>query len=371
MIKINTKDFKAVLEKLKSVVSSNSTLSILENFLFIGKGGKFYYGATDLEMQFKTSTPMGKGEDYEFECLLPIIPVHALINKIKDEFISMEITEKKIILKHSRGQYSIALIHPEEYPKLSFDKPDGESLGIINSAILGTALEKVLFGASTDDTRMALNGIHFVTSKKNLKLESTNGHLICKYTQSGEGFIDETKHIVPKKVLSFIQAWDGSFDLEVIKVGNKLAFYCDTFMVDSALIDGQYPDIAGAVPQKLDKQATIDKKTLLLALQRLSIIAECFTQSCIFSFSKGVLNLKGASVGYTGVEEIECKYIGDDLKISFNYNYFITILNHLDSETITIELLNNKTVIVMYDAAVKQVKYFYVLAPLRMDETDE
>ena len=85
----------------------------------------------------------------------------------------------------------------------------------------------------------------------------------------------------------------------------------------------------------------INRSNLLLAVDRVSTIANEKAPSIKFKLLKNLVNLSSInSENSTATEDIEVQYEGSEIEIGFNSRYIMDILDNLESEEIKISFVD-------------------------------
>ena len=128
------------------------------------------------------------------------------------------------------------------------------------------------------------------------------------------------------------------FNDEVVQVSmtnNKIMLKSDNITLVGSLLQGSYPKYKALIPHP-EYHATINKSLVINAIELLKLIDE---KSCTFNFNEDTLVI---SVGDSNTE-IDIKYSGVEMSITFNSNYMINCLKNIDSEVIDFGFTDNRT----------------------------
>lgn len=341
-----TIDSKILVEKtqlLNGVLPNNTSLPILENFLFTCNGNKLTLKASDLDNTMVTCVDVE-----EENCFCIAIPGKLLIDLLKtfpNQPLKFEILENNTVeITSNSGKYSIAYFNGDEFPELQEPK-DSSSISL-DSNVLLNAINKVLFAIGNDDLRTFLNGICFDFNTDRCVFVATDAFKLSKYTRYDVKATYNTKFIVPKKPLNILKNTLANVDSEVQIIHNvsNAKFIFDDFQLYCRLIDGTYPNYEGVIPKENDKNVVINRNTLLSSLKRISIFSNKTTNQVKLSFSNNSLQISTEDKDYAnkGDENINCVFSDDDITIGFNSKFMIEMLSILNSEEVLIEMSTPK-----------------------------
>ena len=131
------------------------------------------------------------------------------------------------------------------------------------------------------------------------------------------------------------------------------------------LIDGKFPDYRRVMPSSTNKLARISQEQLANVLRRVAILSNEKSRGVIFDFSGGNNLMVRASNAEQdeASEQLEVKYQGEPLEISFNVAYLLDVLNVLQGEIDFHMSQANASVLVQQ---VNDSKHEFVVMPMRI-----
>ena len=165
------------------------------------------------------------------------------------------------------------------------------------------------------------------------KIATCNGNMLAVYTLS-EQLPFDTVVLTNKLCQEILKCFDDEV-VQVSMTNNKVMFKSDKITLIGRLLDGKYPQYRAIIP-KHEQHATINKSLVINAIELLKLIDE---KSCTFNFNEDRLVI---SVGDSNTE-IDIKYSGVEMSITFNSNYMINCLKNIDSEVIDFGFTDNRT----------------------------
>jgi DNA polymerase-3 subunit beta len=147
------------LQKISGVISSNTVLPILEDFLFDIKEGKLLATATDLDTTMSVEMEVDAKENFKIA-----IPAKILLDSLKalpEQPITIAIDEQTnaIEMTTDNGKYKLSGENSADFPK----EPVADDTDEINisSNVLSNGIQKTLFAVSSDELRIAMTGVFF------------------------------------------------------------------------------------------------------------------------------------------------------------------------------------------------------------------
>jgi DNA polymerase-3 subunit beta len=329
------------LQSMSGVLSTNSTLPILDNYLFELIDGNLSVTASDIETTMSINIPLVKAEDEGSIA----IPAKILLDTLKtfgdipiSFFINLE--TKLIELSTDDGKFKLSGFDSAEFP----NAPSIESASSIEipAEVLEQAIGKTIFATGSDELRPVMMGVSFELTGEGLILVGTDAHKLVKYTRTDVTSKSEDSFIVPKKSLIMLKnSLSKSDDKVKVEYDAKNAIFTfENFKLICRLVDGKYPNYEAVIPKNNPNILTVDRVQLLNKIRRVSFFANQSTNQIRLKISGKELILSAEDMDYTNeaYERLSCSYEGEDIEIGFNAKFLIEMLNNLSNEQITIEL---------------------------------
>ena len=328
------------LQKVSGVLGTNNTLPILEDFLFELNEDKLRITASDLETTISVmlTTDMSEGPG------IIAIPAKMLLDIMKtlpELPVTISVDDTSIEIFAGEGKYKL-IGHPsDEFPKVP--EMDNTISLELNSALLVNAFNKTLFATGNDELRPVMSGVLFEISEEGLTFVATDAHKLVRYRRSDFKSDTPTSIILPKKPLNHLknvmsEDEEVMVNLEISDTNIKLEF--DNIVLICRLIDGKYPNYEAVIPTQNPYSLSIDRKSLLNAIRRVSIFGNKSTHQVRFKISGKELLLTAEDLDFSSEakERLTCSYEGDDIEIGFNSRFIQEMLNTLEPERIILEL---------------------------------
>jgi DNA polymerase-3 subunit beta len=327
------------LQHISGVISANTVLPILEDFLFEIEKNKLTVVATDLETVMKIHIDI-EARDSGKIC----IPAKILIDSLKnlpdqphtftiDKSFSVEITS-------DNGKYKVMGENPDNFPKEP--AASDTNLFTMTSSALVTAINKTLFAVSNDDLRPAMTGVLFELDKKGITFVATDAHRLVKYRRIDVSCPEKSAFIVPKKPLNLLKSAlpDNEDELKISYNNNHLFVDHGSTEMVCRLIDARFPDYKVVIPAENPYKMTVSRTDFQNALRRVSVFSNKSTNQVALSISGAELQLAAQDVDFSfeGNERMNCRYEGEDIQIAFNAKFLIELLSATSSSEVVLEL---------------------------------
>ncbi len=329
------------LQSIGGVLSTNSTLPILDNFLFQLEGETLTITASDVETTMSVVVPLVKAED-EGSIAIPakiLIDTLKTFGNIPISFtINME--NQLIELATDDGKFKLSGYDGNEFP----DSPEMEDSSEISigAEILEQAISKTIFATGNDELRPVMMGVNFEFTPDGLIMVGTDAHKLVKYTQKAIKSDSEDSFVVPKKPLQQLKNILSKSTENVLVKYNKVNahFEFDNYKLICRLVDNKYPNYEAVIPKDNPNTLIVDRVQFLNKIRRVSFFANQSTNQIKLSITGQELSLSAEDLDFTNEahERLNCSYEGSNLDIGFNSKFLIEMLNNIDTEQVTMEL---------------------------------
>lgn len=331
------------LTAISRVISSKSTLPILDNFLFNLEENKLTITASDLESTLITWVELENTEGIGEIA----IPAKLLIDTLK-EFPEQPLTFQvntetfAIDIFSVNGKFSIVGQNGEEYPELPEIHTESAISVDMSHDVLLTGINKTLFATADDELRPVMNGILVEISPEDATFVASDAHKLVRYKRTDIKSEVESSFILPKKPAALLKNLLPKEDFDVkLEFDDKNAFFHLTnFKVICRLVEGKYPSYNSVIPTNNPNKMQIDRLELYNTLRRVSVFSNQASNLVRLKISGNQLVVSAQDVDFSisAVERLNCSYEGDELEIGFKSSFLLEILANLSSTDVRVEL---------------------------------
>ncbi len=364
-IKINRDTLLKPLSSVSSIVERRHTLPILSNLLLEAKQDKIVLTATDLEMQISLSVASDVGGE-----LSTTISAKKLVDICRslpeNSEINMATTDSRVQVKAGKSRFNLQTLPASDYPVMT--KAAGSVTTVtIAQGVLKRLFKQVEFAMAQQDIRYYLNGLLFEISANRLNVVGTDGHRLSFTSTELSQNYEKQEIILPRKtVTELIKLLDESDEEVTVEVGvGQVNFTFGDIRLISKVIDGKFPDYYRVIPVGHKNAFTVDRMTVLLAMQRASILSNEKYRGIRMVLDNNSLRLVSTnSEQEEAEEELEVSYTGDALDIGFNVTYLIDVLNNIANDSVVFSFADaNSSCLVTIP---NDSYYKYVVMPMRI-----
>jgi DNA polymerase-3 subunit beta len=329
------------LQQISGVISANTVLSVLEDFLFELKGNTLTLTATDLETMMRVQLDVTEAQGDGRIC----IPSKILLDYLKnlpEQPITFNINEQDLSIEMSSsvGKYKIGGEKADDFPKEP--APVDTTNFNMSSIALIESINKTLFAVSTDTLRPAMTGVFFELDTDNITLVSTDAHRLVQFRRSDISCPTKEGFVVPKKPLQQLRSTlpADETQLQLSYNSSHLFVSTDRLSMSCRLIDARFPDYKAVIPSDNPYKLIISRTDFVSALRRVSIFANKTTNQVVLDINGNALQLSAQDIdfSYEGKETLSCQYTGEDMKIAFNARLMVEMINNMDGAEIQLDL---------------------------------
>jgi len=277
--------------------------------------------------------------------LLPIEKLKKITSNSKGKIIAFELAENGKVVKVDTGrtEFSIPMNIPvEEFPSI---ERNYEALLEIDSDVFLDITKRLQAFASTDEARAILNCINVEIRKDALYFVATNGHYLGIFQiEWAKPPKEELQFNIHRKVIPLLKSF---VDNEVVEIGiikggeTKVVVKSGNSYLSWKIEEGEYPDWRSVIPENNPNRITFCKKTLLEAINEVSVIFEKEDVPVAkFEILEEELSISAEVLTDNGEEKASSKLKvssnvhREPLIVGFQVDYLSTILKTFSKDTI-------------------------------------
>jgi len=331
------------LTAISRVISSKSTLPILDNFLFNLEENKLTITASDLESTLITWIELDNTEGIG-EIAIPAKLSIDTLKEFPEQPLTFQINTETFAIEifSENGKFSIMGQNGEEYPELPEVHASTATSVTMGHDILLSGINKTLFATADDELRPVMNGILIEISPDDATFVASDAHKLVRYKRSDVKAEIDSSFILPKKPAALLKNLLPKEDFDVkLEFDEKNAFFSLTnFKVICRLVEGKYPSYNSVIPTTNPNKMQIDRLELYNTLRRVSVFSNAASNLVRLKISGNQLVVSAQDIDFSisAVERLNCVYEGDELEIGFKSSFLLEILSNLSSSEIKVEL---------------------------------
>src|SRR5690348_9060626 len=327
------------VQQINGVISANTVLPILEDFLFEIENNKLTIVGTDLETVMKIQMEVEAKESGRV--CIPAKILHDSLKNIPEQPLTFNIDKNNgIEITSDNGKYKVMGENADNFPKEPLPET-AESLSMPSSALV-TAINKCIFSTSTDELRPAMTGIFFELNSGGITTVATDAHRLVRFSRTDVSSPEKVSFVVPKKPLNLLKNVLPNTDEQLTISYNENHLFVKQGEIELVcrLIDARFPDYKVVIPSDNPYKLTVNKNDFQNALRRINVFSNKSTNQVALSITGSELQLSAQDVDFSfeGNERMACQYSGEDMQIAFRALFIIKIMGDAETFEIIIEL---------------------------------
>ncbi len=357
------------IKKIAKVVPSRTTMPILESILFTLQGNELQLRASDLNVSMKLTMEVDGMNDGVIA--IPATILQQIVNQMDVDRVEIKTEEDgRIKIISDKGHYDINGRSSEEFPSLPVVTESSEIE--INKEILNRMIRKSIVAVGKDELKPALLGVLCEIRKNAIKFVATDVHKFVSIKNSNfssEEYEDDI--IIPERFLSLLLGYldgDGSLKIEIGE--NHIKVEIDNYLIYSRLINETFPDYKEVIPYDNTKETSIDTVEMASTLKRVSIFSNQKTKQISLKLDgdNAVISTLSYEDYSSAEEKIHADYSGDPLEIGFNAEFFIQLLDNIDTVNAVLKMEDPLSPnLILPEEQMEDEELLMIIMPIRLE----
>ena len=353
---------RAVANKVAVAVLANLKIELNENGLFIT--------GSNYDLTIKTQVPYRFNgveiiRNYkEGATLINAKLITEIARKMESEEITLDVIDSTIAtISDNRSEYKLNCVRPEEYPDLDLE-PNGTKL-TLSKTDFDSLVSQTAFAASLKEQRPILTAMNLEAGNGLLTATATDSARMARKDISIPEDIHFVANVPAKMMVEVDHLLEGLDSIDVAFSDKKALFSLGRTVVASRLIAGDYPNTKNIVPRTTNYQLEVNANDLIKAIDRANILSMDRENVVDLSMSEnGVeISAKSQQIG-SAIERIDVfKFVGQDLRVSFNSEVVVAAIKALNSEDVTFAFVGEMKPFIVKNASDDSV--IQIVTPVR------
>ncbi|MEE1007715.1 MAG: DNA polymerase III subunit beta [Agathobacter sp.] len=360
---------KTNLQKGVNIVSkavpTRTTMAILECILIDASTNEIKLTANDMELGIETKI---EGEIIERGIIALDAKIFSeIVRKLPDSEVVIETDASfKTSISCEKAQFNIVGKSGEDFSYIPYIEKN-EPI-ILTQFTLKEVIRQTIFSISDNDSNKLMTGELFEINENQLRVVSLDGHRISIRFINMKNHYDHKKVVVPGKTLqeiSKIIPGNVEENVEIYISDNHIMFQFESTTVVSRLIEGEFFKIDQMLSSDYETKVTVNKRELLDCIDRSTLLVkEGEKKPIIMGVNNNNMELKINSFIGSMHEEIDVVKEGKDILIGFNPKFFIDALRVIDSDEVSLYMVNPKAPCFIKD---DEGKFIYLILPVNFN----
>jgi DNA polymerase-3 subunit beta len=371
---VEKEDLLRCLYLVQGVVEKRSSLPILAHVLIESAEEIMSLGATDLEVgirqQCKSTVKKNGAVTTDARKL------YEIIRELPPERVSLRASGNGWLdVSCGKSRFRLASLDPKEFPAVvPAEQPAGTpppATASLAAKTLREMVEKTLFAASPDETRLQLSGVYLEAQKEGkLRMVASDGHRLALIER--EAIIADPstwpRTILPRKGLIEVRKLLEKSEEEITLSlqGSTVILKKESTELSMRLVEGEFPDYKQVIPTEKKHTITFSREDFLSALRRLLVLTTERSRGIKLQTEKDrmEISVNTPDVG-EGVEEIGVSHEEGNITIGFNGRYLTEALAVMEEgQNVTLYLKDEVSPGLL--RAVGDEDFSYVIMPMRI-----
>jgi DNA polymerase III subunit beta len=311
-----------------SVVPTRTTKDIIRNIRMTAESDSLLLEATDLEVgiRFRIDKVVVEREG---ATLINCQRAIAILRESIEESVTVDSSEKEVLIRTSRSKYQLRYINPAEFPRVPpFNE---EKCHEASTAAVRELLRRTMFATDQESTRYALGGVLLEMDGNRIEGVGTDGRRLATMQIAGtskDGHQTTANNcIVPTRSAALIERALGNLPPDgTIRLAARASDFVvatTNATITTRLVEGRYPQWRQVIPQRSGGiKLNLIVGPLFAALRQAAIVSDSENHGIDMSFREGVLNLEANAkeVGEAHVD-LPVVYDGEPFTLTVDHRY--------------------------------------------------
>ncbi len=324
-------------------------------------GDQLQLTGSDLDLTITVTVTVAG--DRDGVAVIPSRLASDIVRALEPGAVSLEAEADELSITSGRSQFSIRLIAGDEFPQIGVVDTEPVSL---RSDELSEALKQVVLAASSDDSRPILTGVQLAAENGGLRLVATDSYRLAMRDLPGASVLaDGQSVLIPSRALQELNRVLGQGDQVQLRLGEREAsFEVGAVTLVTRLIEGEFPNYRGLIPESHPNTLTINRDDLLDALRRVKLLAREATPVRLEMSAEGLELVAITQDVGTAREAVAGEFDGSPVTVAFNPQYLLDGVEVAASESVTLSTIDELKPALIRIAEMDD--FLYLLMPVRV-----
>lgn len=293
-----------------------------------------------------------------------------IVKELPPSTIRLRLKGSSLEVTCGQGKFRLVTRSAEDFPALP-EVPDTKKAEVPPGE-LDRLIRRTGYAVATDESRLELTGVLVEIRGPELRFVGTDGHRLARasYATQSQG---EWKILVPPRTLATVQKLlsDCEDNVRIAADSRHVRFDVGPNQLIGRLLGGEYPNYERVIPGGNDLKAVVRCDALLSGVRRVGIFSDSFTKRVTLGLETGKLRIsvQTQDIG-EAEEEIEARYEGESIRISYNAAYMIEMLRTMESEEVEMAFKGSNLAGVFQPAGPGGGDLLCLVMPLRLPDED-
>jgi DNA polymerase-3 subunit beta len=344
------------LELASRISAKHPTLPVLQCVRLEATKEMITLQATNLELSLEVSLPGTVAESG-----VVAVPAQTFLQSIQfvsQQTLTLRTEDEVLLLEEANTNTSIKTFLVEDFPAVK--QLQGEELQL-QGDLFSFGIKSVAFAASQTSIKPELGSV-FVQQKReqSLTMVATDSFRLMEKTVAQKDLVFEHSIMIPQKnalELARVIEVVGENPVCVLNDNQCALRFPGGVYVASRLVNGNFPDYTQIIPKEFVSTVTVLKADLLRAFKKTNIFLNKFRQvSLTITDSNLTISSQNNEVGQA-TDTIRAQVAGEELTLSFNQQYIMEPLAHINDDSIVLRFAGVGRSVVMQGVSDTSLRY--------------
>lgn len=349
----------AALTSAAGISQVKNTITTIEGLLFeCPPNEKFgQYDGEDKNVCRISAFDLEKGLRMTVECsifeegtyIINTGKILQIVRALPDGKITIDIDERnKVTVTGGQSSFEITAANGVDFPAMPM--LSGDRVFTLPQHLIRSKIDETVFAVAQNDQRPAFNGALFKIRNGELTIVGCDtNRLAVSRCAIEDSSVPDAEMIIPGKFLMELSKMlKDSEDEVTIIIGRKhIIFKMDSVWFFTRMIEAEYMDYEKVLPKTYMTQVYVNRRDLISAIDRASIITEDklggnAKPPVKIDFKDNAIELSSISQGGSVYEKVPCAMDGADLTIGFTCRLLLESLKSCPESCDTLRIRLNK-----------------------------
>lgn len=366
-LSLTQENLSRALSSVGRAVSARASLPVLSNVLLATDGNRLRLSATNLEIGINYW--VGSKVEQQGSLTVPARLFAEFVSSLPHGTIELSGNDTVLTVKTINYESKLNGIMADEFPEIPTVTTD--PVVTLPALELKEALAQVVVAASADEARPVLAGVYLYVEDGGLYLVATDSYRLAeKRIELGDGAPEALSVIVPARTMQELARLlgDAAETVEVYLDENQVMFRLGDIELVSRLIEGQFPQYRGIIPEQAESSFEID----VAEFTRITKVASLFARESAGSVkldirAEGQVSVMSSDSEVGGNTSMaDCEVAGGDAQVSLNARYLTDALSVMKSSRVAFATSGKDKACVLSPAGDGATDdYMHIVMPLR------
>jgi len=351
-----------IAKAVRLTTNKNSSLPILNCFLFEAQNNQLKIQATNLDIGITLDIPVKT--ERPGKVAVPAEVFSNLINNLPNSNqIKIDVEGENLKIKTERSETIVKVRDSEDFPKIPTTQSESFK---ISTAEFVNSLKSVWYSSTHNSLKPELSSVFIYTEDGYMVFAATDSFRLSEKRIKIKQSEDFGHALIPfRNALEIAKAFENEDgELQIYLDTNQISLSSGNIYLTSRLVDGSFPDYKQIIPKKFKTEITVLRQDLVNALKVANVFSDKFNQvNFKVDPSKKTFEVttKNPEIG-ENVYQVDAVFTGEPIDINFNMKYITDSLSSLGSDSLTLSF--NELSKPMVIEGVGDKSFLYLVMPM-------